>query len=447
MGATDHDSLGSNSPIFVSYARANLESVFPIVEQLRAEGFSLWIDLEGIEGAAFWRKEIVRAIGRAHVVLFFASRASCVSENIAKELALASEDRKDILPVFLEDVDLPSELRYQLAGLQRISWHKDPRAAFEQVRVALRRLLRDQTLRPASAVVPTGIAGALRARRSVIAGAGSVLASVGALGAWGLWHAREDAQGLSENQDVSGKKSTQATERSDAPAVLLRAAVLGNQHYSESARLMNPIADARTVAQHLRGQHFEVTELIDLTEAETRTRMARFYGVTEPLTRGISVAKRAPKPAVYFFFYSGHAQVVGNQLCIIPVDADTTSEERIRESAIPVRDVLAPKYGINPRNQITLYSSAPGQPSYDSSGSDNSPFTESFIRHLQNQELDVTTFFAAVTRDVRHSTGDKQAPWIEGSLDGPLYLGNIKRTSLEGTTLISVIDACRTEGN
>ena len=73
--------------IFVSYARVDSRKVAELIGKLRADGFDLWIDEEGIEGAAFWRKEIVEAIRMCSAVLFFASEASCQSENVSKELA------------------------------------------------------------------------------------------------------------------------------------------------------------------------------------------------------------------------------------------------------------------------------------------------------------------------------------------------------------------------
>jgi len=83
--------------IFVSYARTDTKTVFSILDQLREQGFQFWVDQEGIEGAAFWRREIVEAIASTSAVLFFASQASCHSDNVSKELALASEEKQLII--------------------------------------------------------------------------------------------------------------------------------------------------------------------------------------------------------------------------------------------------------------------------------------------------------------------------------------------------------------
>jgi adenylate cyclase len=47
------------------------------------------------------------------------SSSSVISENVTKEIALAAERKKKILPLDLEPVAIPNEMAYHLAGLQR----------------------------------------------------------------------------------------------------------------------------------------------------------------------------------------------------------------------------------------------------------------------------------------------------------------------------------------
>jgi TolB-like protein/Flp pilus assembly protein TadD len=47
------------------------------------------------------------------------SQSSVISSAVAREISLASESQKSILPIEIEDVQLPNEIRYQLAGIQR----------------------------------------------------------------------------------------------------------------------------------------------------------------------------------------------------------------------------------------------------------------------------------------------------------------------------------------
>ena len=56
---------------------------------------------------------------------FFASAHAFASKNVARELALASESDKNILPVFLEQVNIPASMKYQLAGIQHLDASQD----------------------------------------------------------------------------------------------------------------------------------------------------------------------------------------------------------------------------------------------------------------------------------------------------------------------------------
>jgi hypothetical protein len=99
------------------------------------------MDQSGIDGATLWAQEITDAIHRAKVCLLFASAASFSSAHVARELSLAVEEGKPILPLHLEPVETPSALRYQLAGIQHIALHQgDPDANFQLIMRALRRL-------------------------------------------------------------------------------------------------------------------------------------------------------------------------------------------------------------------------------------------------------------------------------------------------------------------
>ena len=111
-----------SAEIFISYARADRDRVLPLVERLREAGVTYWLDEGNIQGATLWGKEIVEAIRNAKVLVLFATEASFKSKNVAKEVAIASEWQKPILPVYLERVQVPDTLHYQLAGIQHVEF-------------------------------------------------------------------------------------------------------------------------------------------------------------------------------------------------------------------------------------------------------------------------------------------------------------------------------------
>ncbi len=110
--------------IFISYSREDQSQVIPVVEQLRRSGFKIWIDTEGIHGAKLWSQEIVTAIESSKVLILFASSKAFLSKNVTKEVALASEYEKHILPVFLDNAQIPTAMKYQLAGIQHLVHEK-----------------------------------------------------------------------------------------------------------------------------------------------------------------------------------------------------------------------------------------------------------------------------------------------------------------------------------
>ena len=108
--------------VFISYGSADRERIQDLVTRLRQAGVTVWIDEAGIEGAAMWSQEIVSAINNCNILILAISTNSAQSKNVVRELALASEDDKTILPVFIEPTEIPESMKYQLAGIQRVEY-------------------------------------------------------------------------------------------------------------------------------------------------------------------------------------------------------------------------------------------------------------------------------------------------------------------------------------
>ncbi|MDP7049131.1 MAG: TIR domain-containing protein [Verrucomicrobiota bacterium] len=150
--------------VFISYSRENQQQVIKLVEYLRGQGLAVWMDETDIHGATIWTKEIVEAIRACDLFILAISRHSTGSKNVVKELALASEREKIILPIYLEQCDIPETMEYQLAGIQNIALYTLEKAkAYEFVHQTIRRLgvgqsqQDDQALGQAKAASSTGI--------------------------------------------------------------------------------------------------------------------------------------------------------------------------------------------------------------------------------------------------------------------------------------------------
>ena len=105
--------------IFISYSRKDSQQALTLAEKLRMAGMDVWIDQHGLELASSWSRDIVDAIEQCKAFVLLLSETALASKNVVKELSLASESGRSIIPIELQHVRLTSEFKYALAGIQR----------------------------------------------------------------------------------------------------------------------------------------------------------------------------------------------------------------------------------------------------------------------------------------------------------------------------------------
>jgi hypothetical protein len=123
-GATPATPYGT--PLFISYAHADAETVLPLAEGVIAAGRTVWIDRDGIKGGAGWAGEIVRAIRASGGVVVMCSPRAFESDHVKRELYLADRYKKPLLPVFVEPAAPPEDFEYFFAGIQWVNLHDKP---------------------------------------------------------------------------------------------------------------------------------------------------------------------------------------------------------------------------------------------------------------------------------------------------------------------------------
>jgi hypothetical protein len=117
---------GNDPYLFISYAHADRDRVFPELEVLARRGYRFWYD-DGIQPSAEWPQEIADALGRAFAVLIFISSAAVESQNVRNEIHFALNNKKALFPVQLEDVALPLGLALRMGDIQAIlKWRLEP---------------------------------------------------------------------------------------------------------------------------------------------------------------------------------------------------------------------------------------------------------------------------------------------------------------------------------
>lgn len=90
------------------------------VELLRKYGLDVWIDESGINASSEWAEQIVNAITDCDVFILFLSETSVASENVRKEIGVAASQKKKILPLKIEEVEIPAALLYHLNSIHFI---------------------------------------------------------------------------------------------------------------------------------------------------------------------------------------------------------------------------------------------------------------------------------------------------------------------------------------
>lgn len=230
-----------------------------------------------------------------------------------------------------------------------------------------------------------------------------------------------------------------------------KALVIGNADYSSSP-LRNPINDAQLIASTLRGLDFQVTLITDADLQ--RMDMALNTFITD---------LRLEDEAV--FYYSGHGANFNGENYLIPIGRDIQEDTELKYHAFssnlalermqrarttvmildacrdnPFRGARSGSKGLSimqgkAGSQYIIYSTEQGKTAADGSGA-NSPFTESFAKHIQSPER-IEDVMKKVTLEVKTKTYDNQIPWTAGNLIEDFYFA-LASPSIEKKTSLSI---------
>jgi hypothetical protein len=110
--------------VFVSYSHEDSSMVSPIVRLLAALPNDVFIDSASIEPGTHWSTAISGAILRADVVLVFWCSHSKESPWVRSEWSLGLKLHKRIMPLLLDDTELPKGLgRFQGIDFRSLGSH------------------------------------------------------------------------------------------------------------------------------------------------------------------------------------------------------------------------------------------------------------------------------------------------------------------------------------
>lgn len=107
--------------VFISYSFADQKDAEQIVNKLTHDyGISCWICTRDIAKGDMYKREITDAIENSGVVVLIQSKNAVESDQIPREISIALEEEKKIIPFRIDTAKLKHELRYDLAGVEYI---------------------------------------------------------------------------------------------------------------------------------------------------------------------------------------------------------------------------------------------------------------------------------------------------------------------------------------
>ncbi|MEM0970831.1 MAG: toll/interleukin-1 receptor domain-containing protein, partial [Verrucomicrobiota bacterium] len=108
---------GTEPYLFISYAHADRERVFPEMQWMQEQGYRFWFD-EGIQVGSEWSERIAQAIHGCAQFLVFLTPRSAESGHVKEEIYYAYQKGKSVISIYLESTTLPEGLEMRLAPLQ-----------------------------------------------------------------------------------------------------------------------------------------------------------------------------------------------------------------------------------------------------------------------------------------------------------------------------------------
>ncbi len=220
------------------------------------------------------------------------------------------------------------------------------------------------------------------------------------------------------------------------------ALVIGNSAYQRANALPNPARDAAAIEATLKMAGFSVTRATDVGASAMRRALRDF----SDQVRDADIAA---------VFYAGHGIEVNGANYLVPVDAVMERDIDVEDEAVPldrISQILEPakrlrlimldacrdnpflrtmkrtmatrsigrglaKVEVLSTDTLVAYAARAGSTAEDGDGS-NSPYTTALIKHLTTPGLDLRLAFGRVRDEVLKTTGNRQEPFVYGSLGG-----------------------------
>ena len=220
------------------------------------------------------------------------------------------------------------------------------------------------------------------------------------------------------------------------------ALVIGNSAYQAVNELPNTTNDAKAIAEVLKANGFtSVRMTLDMTRASMIASLNEFQ-------------READTSDWAVVYYAGHGLEISGTNYLVPIDAKLRDDRDIQDEAVSVdrilnavenakklrlvmldacrdnpflkkmhrsiatRSVSRGLAAIEPLGAtLIVFAAKDGETAEDGTGN-HSPFAASLIKRLQQPTVEINKLFRLVTSDVLKTTGNRQRPFVYGSLPG-----------------------------
>ncbi len=115
---------------FLSYSRINKDFALKLAKELKSAGFLVWLDQLDIPTGARWDNELEKALEECEIFMLILTPAAIGSENVKDEIGYAIDNNKRILPILLENCNVPLRLRrFQYVDFTTMSYDEGVKSA------------------------------------------------------------------------------------------------------------------------------------------------------------------------------------------------------------------------------------------------------------------------------------------------------------------------------
>ncbi len=105
--------------VFISYSRTDYKTANIVRGFLSSQGYDVWMDKYSMKGGQNWVKSIDDGIRNSWALILLMSHASRASENVTYEWSFAFGANTCVVPVMIENVNLPSRLSW----INYLNWY------------------------------------------------------------------------------------------------------------------------------------------------------------------------------------------------------------------------------------------------------------------------------------------------------------------------------------